>query len=403
MKISEIQKIENFQRNFKETVEPFLLNQYGENFTITWFSPSLFKRVRNEPEIWVCNSNINSIYQAELDTMSANVVIGEYSATIGRPLRSILQWIYVRLCFKKPFSQYFADQFLQIIPDIPNSKSLLFMGGLRKIRIVNSHEKNVFLISKINYDNRSIENEYIASSNHATLKSPRLLDCNLEDGWIKQEYFPGVPANRLEQERRTFVYNSAMKILNVFARESLKNINIHYHVTTKIQKIAANLEHIAQNKKCEEIIRIQKSLAHISRYFKYENIDILLSDCHGDFHEGNVLATKTDFRIIDWEAMSKRSYGYDVFTYMLRSRSVIGYSARLKNIGQKIENSDVPIFLHDWFEGLEKRKLYFKLFLLEEIDFYLSEIAEAYNEGNLNAYMQRHNAIMSFFDGKLNG
>ena len=80
----------------------------------------------------------------------------------------------------------------------------------------------------------------------------------------------------------------------------------------------------------------------INSLFKRLTIDkIKVSWSHGDFQEANILISKNNYKVIDWEGSNKRYYLYDEFVLLSRIRSNISIEEANRNYSvnqDKIKN-----------------------------------------------------------------
>jgi hypothetical protein len=94
------------------------------------------------------------------------------------------------------------------------------------------------------------------------------------------------------------------------------------------------------------------------------NIDLAIT--HGDFQPGNILCTKDDFWIIDWEYSNQRSIFYDALVFDLECRFPLGLGTRLnKKINELASRKD---YLKWTGKPLNSNKsYYFFVFFLEDL------------------------------------
>ena len=110
----------------------------------------------------------------------------------------------------------------------------------------------------------------------------------------------------------------------------------------------------------------------LGNYSRDVNIDLVST--HGDFQPGNILCSKDDFWIIDWEYSDKRSIFYDALVFDLECRFPFGLSVRFDKVINELG-------VRNGYLGWTGRVLgddvihYFLMFFLEDLLLRMNEIS----------------------------
>jgi len=104
------------------------------------------------------------------------------------------------------------------------------------------------------------------------------------------------------------------------------------------------------------------------------DINIDLVSTHGDFQPGNILCSKDDFWIIDWEYSNQRSIFYDALVFDLECRFPSGLGARLNKKINELDGMDDYL---EWTgQPLDNDKsYYFSVFFLEDLLLRMDEVS----------------------------
>ena len=65
-----------------------------------------------------------------------------------------------------------------------------------------------------------------------------------------------------------------------------------------------------ENNVKERIVKIKRAL--IELLGDYMEMKVTIAYCHGDFHQGNILANAKKFWILDWENSGEKQISYDL-------------------------------------------------------------------------------------------
>ena len=154
---------------------------------------------------------------------------------------------------------------------------------------------------------------------------------------FEEEYFPGKPINRCSEIiDATNTLNNIIEIhyntLLLASKSITSLLDYEKLVLDEIRMIFESDIDIDIPNLTGEIIKTVKILFSL---LKNKHVD--LSWTHGDFQEANILVEKNDYKVIDWEASSRRYYLYDVFVLLSEIRTNIGLKESLVNFNSKID------------------------------------------------------------------
>ena len=120
------------------------------------------------------------------------------------------------------------------------------------------------------------------------------------------------------------------KLSLVILEKAILNIRkLNYQTTNKVdlnlyvKKLEINSYSILESIPCidsklkNRLIKVISIIVKALNDFKKK---ILISYCHGDFHQGNILSNGDNYWILDWENSGKKQIGYDLFIYLLDTR-----------------------------------------------------------------------------------
>ena len=207
---------------------------------------------------------------------------------------------------------------------------------------------------------------------------PKIIKTGKTNFWYSEEYIVGVPPNRLKQNNANNILEKA--ILDIRKLNSITKIEIDVEsylkkLISKINSLIKIISEIDNDLKTELnlIIRILSD-----EIMKVKKNKIFISQCHGDFHQGNVMTNGDQYWILDWENSVINQMGYDLFIYLLDSRTDIGFSKKfLKLVNSDFDNIKTHM-INYWPELIDDncifKREYLLFFLLEEILFYLDEL-----------------------------
>jgi hypothetical protein len=342
MRISLLEERENFDKILKNTLE----------------NSTFFENQKNiEMENFFINKYMNFIVNGSLPADVFQTLVNEYSTSLIW-WRKWMQLIYVRLATSLLLRKLFSQRKI-VLPR--NLKNYLILGGNHRIRLFRNGLKDSIVILKSGENKNFIRNDIFLRNNYNLTYAPKIIDSGID--WLKEEYFNGNPLNRIATG--TKLYQIKNLIIKNHTKELIKasTEEIFYEDYKKI--INTEVIEILKNKEIkfkEELsISIKKVINSLFEVLLIDKIKI--SWTHGDFQEANILISKNNYKVIDWEASDKRYYLYDELVLLSKIRSNISIEESIYNLNKtRIEEKKI---------GYCKNTII--LFLIEEIRFYLKE------------------------------
>jgi thiamine kinase-like enzyme len=402
MKISTLIEREPFKKLFKVTIEDFLVSKTNIKHQVQYDYQSLLGK---KSQVWLCNPLINSIFIQEANSDIFSSINGEYSYNPHKPWKSIAQKIYLRLSQSKFTAARLAKYKISISPPIQNPESKLFIGGNTKIRLLDTLNKEVFVILKKGFNKQFIEKELYVKKNFRYLPTPNIIDHGVEGSWYSEEYIQGIPPNRLPAEIGKVRILEAIECLKKLYSETSNTEYLHDYVLTQSHNIKNQLKDF-KNASTEVISSIDYIVSKIVKNLMLEkNAKINLAYCHGDFHQGNILSGVDKFWILDWEYSGVKHISYDLIIFLLDTRIEDGFSDRFINIiNNKINKFQLNICSNwpgiDW-SNTNSRKIYLLIFLLDDLIFHISESSNSFFYKKDDVLKMRCNEICNIIEHTL--
>lgn len=378
MKISILIKREPFLSIFESSIEAFLADYYKAAHTVNWNRVKRSVNTSESKQIWYCNPLINSIFVRKVNKKVFESINGEYASNPLKPWRSFMQAAYLKIAQSRMFGHIIASHSLEIFPPLPNADCMLIIGGNTKLRLIDISKKSIFVILKHGFDIQYIQREVFVRNEFPHLPVTPIAEVNLEHGWYQEQYITGHPPNRLQKARGKIALERAIQAIHVMLIESERRVSLSDYVELLFQRwIAAAAELDYVNEKAmtgiRRLVRILKSTLESS-----EVCQISIAYCHGDFHQGNILANDEDMWIMDWEYSGEKQIAYDLFVLLIQSRVESGYASRVTTLLTGSADLEYEGYAQAW-PGIDwygsERFVYLLLFLFEEVNFYISELS----------------------------
>ena len=312
----------------------------------------------NDIEIeYFVNRYLNFIGSETLPQSVFNVIKNEYSISVNF-WNKFLQKVYVDFSVRYFSNHYVAHKtiFLSKI-----FKDYLIMGGNHRIRIFPKDLSHSVILLKEKENIKFCKNEIEFRSSNKIDYLPRLIDHG--NYWIKEEYFDGIPINRLEtgEKKDKLILSLVKKYYN----DILINLSYELDINAYIDFIKNKLKKSLKDSSIvnESILKLVNTT--LEKLFELlNNKDILCSISHGDLQHSNLLFRNGFIKIIDWEHTDKRFYLYDLFILFSMQRTVNNIEASIENYKKNIYSKNLNI-------TIKTNDIY--LFLIEEIRFRVDE------------------------------
>jgi len=315
MRISLLEKRENFYKILYDTLR-------SHNFPNDEISSRMY----------VVNKYLNFIATKDLDKSSFQTLINEYSSSLNFWTK-IPQAFYVRLATSIIFRSFFSHKIIKMNISFQN---YLILGGNHRLRLFSKDLGYSLLLLKKNERSNYIENDITVRTNQFLTYAPIIYEKG--QNWLKEEYFNGIPLNRLANKKEIYYWQS--KAINSHLDQLLfltKKI-----CTTKEYKNIINSEIntiTSSNILQKTVLTKNKIIAVFDLLFRELSIDhIPISWSHGDFQMANILVKENNFKVIDWESANKRYYLYDIYTLIGGVRSGVQLKKSIEVFKNKISS-----------------------------------------------------------------
>ena len=247
-------------------------------------------------------------------------------------------------------------------------KDYLILGGNHRIRLLSEGLNDCLIILKLGENHNFIKNDIYVRSNNYITYAPKIIDSG--NDWLREEYFNGTPFNRVDKTRDLNKLKN--KIIENHTEEliypTIEKVTYRYYkenIETEIKRVLENKNIIISREVSSSLKKVFQIL-----FERISKCKIDVSWSHGDFQESNILVSKSNYKVIDWEASNKRYYLYDEFVLLSRIRTKISLKEAIVN------------FKSNTLKDLEKENVEdtIVLLLIEELRFYL------YEEFSVNFY-----------------
>ncbi len=377
MKISTLLKREPFAEIFEKTLTSFLSSWIGTTHKVIWEKRIGYGQNLRSQQKWYCNPLINSVFVKGVNKDVFEPINGEYTANPTKPWRSMIQKIYVTLSQSKLTSLILSKYVVKISPHVPFAENKLIIGGNTKLRLLDVAEKKVFVLLKDGFDKSYIERDFYVRKNFPYLPIPKIIDSGSDGTWFCEELVSGVPPNRLDRAYKEEKLLQAVNCIHQMLIETKRDVILSKYIEALTRRIYEGISQIQHMKKDVKSDLKDITLKLVSLLHGYEDHVFTVAYCHGDFHQGNVLANKDSFWILDWEYSGEKQIGYDLLVLLIESRIEKGFAERflkiVKNQFDNLQNSLIDNWPELDRENGSIKKVNLVVFLLEDLLFHLNE------------------------------
>jgi hypothetical protein len=376
MRISLLMQREPFGDILTQTLESFFSGHFNHPCTITWSENDRMRPHTPDTQVWICNPYLNVIFIPGVDTDILEPVLREFSYSTIK-WRRPLQRFYCTLATGNYTAHWLSKIRVRISPPLPRGNELLIVGGNHRIRILDRNSGLSYVLNKQGFNPKEIENEIAFRSRYPGLPTPELIHTAEDGSWFSERYIAATPINRLLDDRHAKqILDKAVPAIQQLSEATSQEIALSAYSQTLhkeiIEKINSN--HLMSPVEKEQLAtRCAEIMSWLERIDDSGSVNITTSQTHGDFQPANILADDDKVWLIDWEYTKRRQSVYDGLVFALGSRYSKGLSER---IGEELEKPYSDILINwptlGWGDSA-RRKIAVALFLLEELNLYLSE------------------------------
>ena len=360
MRIQLLRKRENFLEIFQKSISRFFQEKYPHS---------------NEVNIeYIINDYLNIVYPSKINRKDLVDLVSEFKYH-PKAYRRILQSAYTFLAIRWPLETITSSESILISMPVNAKERWVFIPGNHSIRVIDLDKNRCFVFLKSGFNNKFIESDANIRLEHAWLKAPEVIQ--QKNGWYEERRVVGLPWNRLSSvDLKEKVIVGAQNQLSKLYQKTVVNAPMIGYVPQLCNNILSMLDASFSSLSDEEKDIISNFASEVELLFgNYSSdINIDLVSTHGDFQPGNILCSKDDFWIIDWEYSGQRSIFYDALVFDLECRFPSGLGARLnKKINELGGMSD---YLKWTGQPLGSNKsYYFSVFFLEDLLLRMDEIS----------------------------
>lgn len=190
--------------------------------------------------------------------------------------------------------------------------------------------------------------------------------------WFEEPIVDGFPLPRCPREfdRHSFE-SAAIGKLSAWQARTKSSIQSEQWLASRRKAIVENLDSIERQFGYKDSPLGRRVVSWAERQVP-KNVEIVLTQSHGDFQEGNIMIQRADNEvlILDWEHSAERQAHYDMMVYDLKTRSPKGLCDRLRKFLDGQWAVRIP---DDMVASLERRREILGMFLMEDLGWFLAE------------------------------
>lgn len=377
MKISMLLEREPFGMIFEQTVQPFLRQLYGGGVTVEWREKSSKGPLLSGEQVWSCYPRLNSVFLPGPCQDVRRSIRVEYSGSPHR-WRSVFHKFYISLATSEMFGRRLAGYEVVISPGHDHADRFLFLGGNRRIRLLDFTKACCHVLGKAGFDTTWVPREIELRRQYQYLPSPKILSDGDRESWFSETLIVGTPINRLNDQgkyvKAALETGSALERLR---EETKEESSFRDYADNLLEEIMVEIKtgQFPPDIDLKEVNRLAQKISSILLRVAEGSKRLILSLVHGDFQPGNILWGEDGVWLIDWEYAAKRQSLYDLLVFALhardRNRFVSRFLAALDG-----DWGDSGWIIDRWGKDVSAkvdRERIFLLFLLEELLLHLQE------------------------------
>ena len=360
MKIQLLRRRENFLEIFQKSISHFFQEKYSH---VNYMNIE-----------YIINDYLNIVYPSKINRNDLADLVCEFKYH-PKAYRRILQSAYTFLAIRWPLEAIASSEEVVISMPISAKERRVFIPGNHSIRVIDLDKNRCFVFLKSGFDSKFIESDVNIRLEHAWLKTPKVIQ--QKNGWHEEQRVVGLPWNRLSSvDLKKKVIIRVQNQLSKLYRKTIVNAPIKDYVPQLCNNILSMLDasfSVLSDKEKDIISNFVGELELLlSNYSSDVNIDLVST--HGDLQPGNIMCSKDDFWIIDWEYSDQRSIFYDALVFDLECRFPSGLSTRFNKKINELGN--IEGYLEWTGQPLNNnRSYYFSVFFLEDLLLRMCEVS----------------------------
>ena len=284
-------------------------------------------------------------------------------AVQSSPLLKLAMAAFISVAFSK--HGMFGCKYIIFDRTPEHAESMVILPGNMKIKIFDFQEGTVRNILKTGFEKTSlqIEKNIRIDSDRAYILSLRME----QESVYCEDLIQGRSYDRLEPKLADALLGRIEDILLDIQQGDRKTVGCVDYMAQQMQDMRRLLSQLH----AEQALKKQV-LSFAEQMCGYGEGEIVLSDSHGDFQNGNIFVSDDGkIYILDWETCATRSIGYDLLTFFYKFRYRADYLMRIDS------------FLNDecWAARAQKygvlfadKRVVLSIYFIEDIIWLLQEI-----------------------------
>ncbi len=360
MRIQLLRKRENFEEIFQKSISVFYQEKYSHSDHVNID--------------YIINDYLNIVYPSKINRNDLVDLVSEFKYH-RKFYRRILQSIYTFLAIRWPFEAILSSSMIPISVPYNINERWVFIPGNHSIRIVDLDKNRCFVLLKTGFNKKFIDSDAHIRLLHPWLKSPKVFQ--QKNGWYEEQRVVGLPWNRLSSDDlKKKVIIKVQDHLSKLYRQTVVKVSMSDYASQLCNDVLYLLNSSFSSLLDEDKIIISNFVRELEllldNHVGDESIDLV--NTHGDFQPGNILCSKDDFWIIDWEFSDQRSIFYDALVFDLECRFPHGLSVRLD---KKVNELGTMNAYLGWTGRVLDNNImhYFPIFFLEDLFLKMNEIS----------------------------
>ena len=364
MKISILEKRENFKNVFVTTINSFI------------HSNSELLNNKKVSANYRYNRYLNIVYPENFSSSNLWSLIQDYRFNKSF-IKRIIQNIYVWLAVKTPFEKLLSSSFMEFHELPIKISQCIFLPGSHSIRIIDFEKNICYVVAKPGALSSFLKAD-VAGRRGVTI-APKILCDNAKHGYYTENLISGVSIDRTNNREESL--NTYLKIKSIMCnryRESAVQVLLKTYIESLGNDLVEDIKLLSSRISSQFPQRIHKIIQNIEDILiNYEDELILICDTHGDFQPGNMLVTHKNIWLIDWEYFARRSYFFDAIVLECNTRNSNNLSKRLEVFYESFTTKGNTL---SWTrqKNNNSNAFYFFIFLMEELILMLREVSAPY-------------------------
>ena len=380
MRISLLRQREPFGQILERTLAQYLESTTGVVHTLHWHEKQQ-SRAGAENSIFLANEILNVIFHPSLPQTAFDPTRREFSrSTVA--WRRPLQRTYVTCATRNPLAAWMAHARLEVTPRCHELERQLVIPGNQKLRVLDHEARTCTSLLKDGFRDDSMRAELASReiAEQLQILIPKTLDCDVENGILREAYVSATPLNRLPnaslaRNSREVAFGYIQRLTEATSRQT----PLTAYLDGLAEEIHSRINRYeTDNPQTVELSRqlVRDLLNQIRELATKHNIDdsLRVAVTHGDFQPANIVVNDEGTWLIDWENSKERQAGYDWLTMNTEARSALDRPKRLQEAITD-DNLRAPAWTGLAWNSHKEKNYHLAIFQLEELATKLNEVS----------------------------